>query len=864
MQNMEELSGNGAGGRPTDRIMPFLWLHGEEEALIREGMARIFDSGIGAVCVESRPHPDFLGEKWWRDLDVVLDEAKNRHMKVWVLDDAHFPTGSCNGLITDDSPYGKVYLTHVRTDVAGPLTGNAFMVYLEPGERLLGVVMGRLDRRDPEALSEVRDITERVREGKVYADIPAGDWSVMVLKTTRRGSGRKNYINTIDRGAVRFFIDTVYEPHYAHCGAEFGGVFAGFFSDEPEIGNGAAEHGHHLRAGQPDIVLPWCSELEDTLRSAWKGRWAESLASLFARVGGEALSARNRMDFTDAVSRLYGKNFCGQIGDWCRGHGVEYIGHVIEDDGRHAQLGLGTAHYFRALWGQDMAGIDVVLQQLRPGLDDFCFHSVGGVNTYNGEFFHYGLAKLAASLAKLDPGKKGRALCEVFGAYGWAEGLKTMKWILDHMLVNGVNHFVPHAFTMKPFPDPDCPPHFYARGHNPQYPYFRLLMEYAGRVGSLISGGTSRVSAAVLYTAEQEWAGHVIQFEKAVKELSRGQIESCVVPTDALIKAPMENGVLRLNDGDTVPALVVCSGEWIGGAAADAVLRAHEAGIHVYVFGGPAPKILRTDGSVDEFPPQVLRVAEEGCLADALRKDGHFEISMDREEKWLRYYHYVREKTDLLLFFNESPAEEIDGVLTISGRAGSAVWYDPWTEESILCPEGEPLKLTLSPYEMKILVLDRGKGAVPPALPAREYASKQTISAEGWRISLREAGRQTETLPPQKCLGDLGRQELYPRFSGVICYEKVFTWQHGHAAGAKLSLGEAYETAQVFINGKDAGVRLAPPYDFSATGLMRPGCNHLKILVTNTLVHRQRDPLSMTLPMEPSGLIGPVTISWEE
>lgn len=68
--------------------------------------------------------------------------------------------------------------------------------------------------------------------------------------------------------------------------------------------------------------------------------------------------------------------------------------------------------------------------------------------------------------------KKGRALCEVFGAYGWAEGLKLMKWLLDHMLVNGINYFVPHAFSMKDFPDPDCPPHFYARGMNPQ---FRIL-----------------------------------------------------------------------------------------------------------------------------------------------------------------------------------------------------------------------------------------------------------------------------------------------------------------------------------------------------------------------------------------------------
>ena len=32
-------------------------------------------------------------------------------------------------------------------------------------------------------------------------------------------------------------LDTVYEPHYAHYAAEFGQTIAGFFSDEPELGN---------------------------------------------------------------------------------------------------------------------------------------------------------------------------------------------------------------------------------------------------------------------------------------------------------------------------------------------------------------------------------------------------------------------------------------------------------------------------------------------------------------------------------------------------------------------------------------------------------------------------------------------------
>jgi hypothetical protein len=57
-------------GREENYILPFLWQHGEEEDVIREEMARVHESGIGAVCIEARPHPDFLGPKWWLDMDL--------------------------------------------------------------------------------------------------------------------------------------------------------------------------------------------------------------------------------------------------------------------------------------------------------------------------------------------------------------------------------------------------------------------------------------------------------------------------------------------------------------------------------------------------------------------------------------------------------------------------------------------------------------------------------------------------------------------------------------------------------------------------------------------------------------------------
>lgn len=59
-------------GNADNHMLPFFWQHGEDEDTIRKYMDVIDKANCHAVCVESRPHPDFAGEKWWRDMDIIL------------------------------------------------------------------------------------------------------------------------------------------------------------------------------------------------------------------------------------------------------------------------------------------------------------------------------------------------------------------------------------------------------------------------------------------------------------------------------------------------------------------------------------------------------------------------------------------------------------------------------------------------------------------------------------------------------------------------------------------------------------------------------------------------------------------------
>lgn len=209
----------------------------------------------------------------------------------------------------------------------------------------------------------------------------------------------------------------------------------------------------------------------------------------------DEIKAKIRYIYMDKVTRLVEEDFSKQLGNWCSEHGVEYIGHLIEDNNQHARTGSSLGHFFRGLSGQHMSGIDDIGGQVLPQGEELRIKNFfGGMR--DGEFFHYELGKLGSSYAAIDPIKQGRTMCEIFGNYGWSEGVRLEKYFVDYFMVRGVNRYVPHAFSPKKYPDKDCPPHFYANGNNPQYRHFGALMNYMNRICELLSDrkGTEKIA----------------------------------------------------------------------------------------------------------------------------------------------------------------------------------------------------------------------------------------------------------------------------------------------------------------------------------------------------------------------------------
>ncbi|TVY07916.1 glycosylhydrolase-like jelly roll fold domain-containing protein [Paenibacillus cremeus] len=878
-------------GQELNYILPFLWQHGENEQVLREEMARVHEAGIGAVCVEARPHPDFLGPKWWSDMDIIMDEARKRGMKVWLLDDDHFPTGHAAGKVKEaPEELHRKFLGERYMDTIGPAKGASLLLetmlmkglrptisdprHASGKNKLISVVAVRREASDGSLTADSVDITEHVQDGILYWDIPEGYWRVFIISENTDGGSQlqEDYLNPLDRASVRILLDTVYEAVYKRYKADFGKTFAGFFSDEPGFYNDKTTFDFHSRPGKKGIVLPWSSEMPALLEQALGEDYRMYLHLLWHDAGEQ--SSMVRYTYMNIVSRLYGENFCNQIGAWCRARGVEYIGHVLEDNNVHARLGPSAGHFFRSLWGQDMSGLDVVLWQIVPGFDEMSFRQPTSGEA-DGEFYHYGLAKLGVSLGHIDPKKQGRTMCEVYGAYGWTEGLKLMKWITDHMLVHGVNYFVPHAFTQKAFPDPDCPPHMYASGKNPQYRYYKQLNQYINRISHLISGGRHVASAAVLYHAEAEWSGEAMYFHKPVKQLMQHQIDCDVLPVDALLEAAsarVQDSKLHVHRED-YECLIVPYAEALPAAMLRQLVQFAEQGLAIrFVDGLP----LRSSEGTDVTPVlsslathRNVKLVALDELAPSLFADGHYEIRTGQYEPYLRSYHYLHDGLDVFMFFNEHPNRTIrtEVVLPLQGEVYA---YDAFLNRltGLSAEEGDgerTVQLVLHPYESIILLHGsslEGCAALPSSYAAVKAIPELELELHGeWTISTADSEQYPhfKEWGPLAALTNMSGPDLLPRFSGTFRYETEFEWNESTGL-VQLDLGEVYETAEVWLNGERAGVRICPPYRLEIHGLIRKGPNKLVIEVTNTLVKEQRDFLSAFAQQEPSGLLGPVRV----
>lgn len=884
-------------GRETNRTQPFIMIGGSDTyEMIYDKFMALKEMGIYSAVLQytgSGRHEEnaaaMFESKLSRFDDIYFDTlmrmsgvCRELGMTYWVQDAAPFPTGAANGRFREKEflDKGKVYLEERHTNLRGPLKNASVLIENFNGLPRGSVpeMMADLVPQGPEASQRGRligavalkwaqgcedspafdrrtamDLTGCINgdKGILSFDLPEGKWRIFFLYQTRRG-GRKYYMNLLDREPVRVQIDAVLKPHYEMLKEELGITWEGFFYDEPEVGNTPDYDFNCLpgwRPGKTPISLPWCDQMPELLRERLGGDWLSRLPGLWYDCKAESRIVRYH--YMDAVTRLISQNYNGQVLPWCRERQIRYIGHALEDENSHARLGCGPGHFFRMQKYQDMSGIDLIAGQLLPGLD------MVGTSGYayadgDGEFYHYGIAKLASSEAHINPDKHGNSFCEVNAVYGDLSNAKFYKFLLDHLFVNGINHLVP-VITDALKPDEG-----------------KLLFDYANRMCSLLQESRHVGMTAVLYHAEAEWSGGFQYFQRPCKVLAENQIDYDVVPGDALAerdfyRTEIGDGVFCIN-GQMYRALIIPFCEYIRKDVLEFVLEAMRRNVPVFFIQALPKGYCEAPGEIDwqEEKPEAVNLKD---LAETLRHAGLAEIQCRDEEPFLRCCHIRKGGTDYYMVVNQEPWRDINTEI-IFPESRSACIYDVMGDRLLPVPcvrtEGKTaVQISLRQYESRLYVFE-DCGSTENT-QGKHPVSCNTAAVKWRMLCCPDTPKEQEFVITE--LGDVSALPGMERYTSVIRYST--TVKFDGVLPEVLDLGNVCDSAAVILNGKNLGLRVAAPYVFDLSDSVRNGENKLTVEVLPSPARkRPKGDAGNTMgalsavtyaTMPQTGLLGPVS-----
>ncbi|MCI5778711.1 MAG: hypothetical protein MR051_02670 [Lentisphaeria bacterium] len=626
-------------------------------------------------------------------------------------------------------------------------------------------------------------------------------------------------------GVTEKFLELTHERYAAHFGADFGKIIKFTFMDEPEYGKCTPSR------------LTWADDFAEEFQKRKHYDIMPFLADILAMSAKPEVMAA-RIDYHDVKSQLFVERFMLPIRDWCRRHGLLSGGHLGGEDSMSETMYMGFGHILRTLRAMDAPGVDTIWRQI-----------------WQGQRLHV-FPKFASSVA--NQGGNRYVSGEMFGVYGSGLTFEQMRFLIGYMLVCGVNIFVNCAYPLSTRGQRMEGERPHAGNLNPQWKYMPQYHMWNARLSALATASVPEVSTALFYDCRSLWmytrtAKHSEEHQEHIAaRMVESQCDFDYIDDDVLATAQYEAGKVRI--GKVLYSRIVIP---------TGAMLAPEAAANVSKLRGQGAKILSSD-AIHTIPPELQLAPRNPNIR--LRKQ--------------------RAADGSAVYFMLNTSAETQRVSCRSREDGAVAAADPDTGRFFaVARSGRRWRAEFAPGELKVFVIGAsavGAGA-PPAQPGGRGAAvtgtwklrkiRQTVvGADDYEVR-----EYADSVPPVPAgLGDWA-DVLGSDFSGEAEYSIEF---HCRSAAEFLDLGQVNYSAAVTLNGRELGVKLAPPYVFAVKGALRRGRNILTVKVTNTLANaiapdavreRWERELPFVCPYEyqsrgfemeslPSGLFGPVTL----
>ena len=709
---------------------PYYGLNG---AVTREVLERDLDTakrlGFHAVTVQpGRGNKEtYLSPEYFVLFKQLVEEAKKRDLRVWIIDDAGYPSGFAGGLITKERPELRMQALAIAQTL--PVKGGETLKQAVGPDTVAVVASDPSGQRVPIAISG----------GAVSWTAPRGiDWSVLVVdhvfrtsptasatNLTRQKDTTQSLEDYMDPTATAAWIQFTHEGYYTAMPEEFGKTIIGFRGDEPDYSI---------------VGLPWTPAFFDRFQQVKGYDVRPYLGAMLTPVerGGPApkltdAEQRAKADYYDVFSLMFRDGFFKPQADWCAAHGVEYQVHLNHEE-MEMQLVRSEGEFIRDMKYVQVPGIDAIWHQV-----------------WTDTIADY--PRLASSAAHLYG--HPRSFTESFGAYRPAPDLAMARYVLNEQIVRGINltEGMSYGASSAQMPPPavapaadgasTAPPQ--RRGGLPAAmadPGWPALMDYIRRLSYVMSMGRPAASVALYLPSSSLWLGDAasdVAFVSSERMLSERQIDFDIINLDALatdLKAG--SGTLETLSGNRYRTVILPSVAVLSQPELDR-LKAFATGGGKVLFLGRTPALIygrtilnahaataadfswatvETSAQLPSTPtppgqppaappaPQDVPAAIEVALAAVV---GSRDVRLDRPDTALKVMTRRLQDANVYLFFNEGELASSHSVTLKADGKAVEVW-DPQTGmvspvASTRVKGSVTVKLELKPYQTGLLIV---------------------------------------------------------------------------------------------------------------------------------------------------------------
>jgi len=847
---------------------------------------------------EDLPQEQWLSPLWFEAFEGVLNNAQQANSYFGYVDEYWWPSGRAAGRVLKNNPdlWAKS-LKWETFDVTGgtvvDLPASFFTVAArlakepeeqtpstEPGIRPHNAAV--IDSQTLKVIGESMPFAWRVPDGS--------SWRIYSFTQYYHPGADGGRLNYLDDRVAKAFINLAHVPYEKQVSQHMGKTMPGVFVDNE---------------GDYGYKLAW----SHTLDQRYHGKWGVDIRltmPLMVDQDAEGTYARARFQWFDSVSDIYSE-YLGATSQWLEDRGMYCISNLWEETLMWQAGAVGD--FFKTQRAYSMPGTDcLALNALK--IHDFketqsvtefenrrMQSEIMGAAGFWG-FNHTTIKQVANAITTWGVSHvvpHGIFMTRKLSGNPWLPDWydQNPMWPYLHLwtdfvrrasYINSHGHTVPDVLLVSPMDSVWAlsGPGAFDPANKGRVPVPAIMPLQTQADIDQSPEQFKRNSAWWCPPTMDDWFCDEVKtintiYTQAMHDLSDGRIEYLIADRHYIKQMTVKQGLLMRGhfrfETVVIPPVTVLPLD-----VANKIVEFAKTGGQVYALGA-LPTGSTDQGMNDPAMGKLMDTLRAcptfkfctGSIKDEIDKGSpglHSRIRFKSGEFDMLQQHRRIGSEDFFWLANNTGKSQQSPIVVENVKAAASIW-DCETGEIRSIPtqvndNDVIVDVTFGPYEAYWLVFDPAAQHEQPIEPKIENGVVAHVNGP-WNVhidpTIQPPLEHEPTIPEallqgaEKALAEWNSWQL-KRFSGYIDYTKTLELT-GYEGTVTLDLGRVCHLAQVWVNHKDAGSRLWPPFEFDITEFIKTGTNTIKVRVGN-LTHNNYGQKAE------SGLFGPVRVMHEE